>query len=295
MTVLTSLQLNYVCVAEELRPHRKDYAGRLVTEVWNSIGMTENPFVPHSVSWSIYDQLIQNHSAEALTSSGWANLPDIPPATTTLKRRLPQPVFKLPYETINDIRLRLLNGLVYIGPSLYHVDEIRQYNHDGQSDYLLKVTNADGTRYKASYNSHAIDLRSPEPQYYAEQNFPVYLLRPPYRQQHQALQLSNTVVKPVGRHSWQKPRNLASMMRGLTDECLSWAPNYADLMLKAKAFNAIRLSKDVSFFVHRDKLLAEYKGRPLGKVYDNEIHVDENDRSKPWIKHDVETVGCVLK
>lgn len=219
---------------------------------------------------------------------------DVPITEMFPKRRLSQPRFKLTYETPGDLRLRLLNTCLWIGPELYYVRDCLSC----ENEHWLIVEDGTGQRLKVEYYSTpGIDLRTPDPQYIIVNETPVYFTRLPARQQQQGVTYSNCVLKPVGKNRFSHFDGVQQLIVSLKDaDTLPWKVQYQELMCKMKAFRALRLSTDVAFFRDdNEKLTAEYRGRRLGAVEENCILVDQDDFEKPWIRNDLQSVGCELK
>jgi hypothetical protein len=210
------------------------------------------------------------------------------------KRRWMQPKFKMPYETGADIRLRLQGTLIWIGPELYYVRDIRQV----EAEQWLIIEDDQGRSFRVEYfSTPGIDLRTPEPQYVTLDDFPVYFTRKPTRQQQQGVSHSNCAIKRVGEEQYRTFNGNRGLMRAMKkiDAC-PWNIQYADLMTKLRVFRALRLSSDTAVYRDDDDILkVEYRGRFLGTLEGNVVIVDNEDYDKPWIKNDLQIVGCEMK
>jgi hypothetical protein len=208
------------------------------------------------------------------------------------KRRVDQPRFKIEYDNLNDIRMRLINSIVYVGGGAYYVTDVTTY----KKEYWLILRDDKGKRWSVPYGATAeINLRTPEPRYLQVKTTPMFFIRTPAREQSQGLSGRNVMVKPVGTaKDYQRWHELTDILTGLSScDPDPWSELYADLMVKKRLFPSIRLSNHVAFYLdHQDKLLAEYKGRYLGEVQDDTIHVDARDYARPWIARDVSEIGC---
>jgi hypothetical protein len=122
------------------------------------------------------------------------------------------------------------------------------------------------------------------------------LYRTSARQQKQGMENHNTFIRPVGNDGGSRRiSSYSETCRGLRDQhTLQWTTQYADLMTKARAFRSLRLSKDLAFYAS-DEVLAEYRGRFLGKVHDNVVVVSDTLDHRPWIRNAVAQIGCELK
>jgi hypothetical protein len=280
-----------------LTPHFVDYfgAGAVITPdmAWAQWSGQRNPYIPGSPQ---YDAFVAYHAEKMeREKKKYMKYPEVPLELKPSKRRLSQPRLKMDFETLHDIRLRLCNSLIFIGSKLWYVREIIALD----DDFMLLVEDEEAKLFRTMYKQEVnIDLRSPEPQYFVYENAPAYLVRYPGRQQRQGVNSDTVYGRYVGmgeqvfrlhQYKW--------LMRSLDTEMISWDAKLADLMIKAQAFRALRMSKDIAFFHDRTKngVYAEYRGRLLGRIKENTILVDDTDAKKPWINRDVNKIGCSLK
>jgi hypothetical protein len=208
------------------------------------------------------------------------------------KRRISQPAFRLDFETLHDIRLRLQSGAIFIGAEMYFVSDIYAI----EDDFLLLVKDKDGKTFKCWYKkTPEIDLRSPEPQYFTEESRPSYFMRSPRRQNRQAVCYDNCYAKPVNNREFHTidPR---LFMSGMSRDVLQWDSALSRFMAHNKIIASVRMSRDLAFYRADSKTIkAEYRGRELGTVEDDYIIMDELDAKKPWIRRDVNLIGCRVR
>lgn len=250
----------------------------------------ENPFLEGTEQFIQYNALTRDRR-EAVERQ-FLKYPDVPIIQLPSKRRLSQPTLKMPFESLHDIRMRLTHGYVFVGATLFYVNDVREI----EGDFLLILQDTNDQKFKCWYNkTNCIDLRTPEPQYITEDNLPGFFFRPPYKQQRQAINHDNTYVKTVGKTNPHHCHPKA-LVKGLSRECLVWKPVIYDLMTKARAVQSLRLSKDIAVYRNeQDQLMAEYRGRPLGEVKDDTIFCHPLDAKKNWINRDAAAVGCTLR
>jgi hypothetical protein len=280
-----------------LTPQYLDYFGfgSVITPdmAWAQWSGQRNPFLPDSPQHAEFVQYAA-HKAEQ-EKRKYMKYPEVPIEIKPSKRRLSQPRLKMDFETLHDIRLRLCNSLIFIGSKLWYVRDIVAL----EDDFMLLVENEDQKLFRVMYKQEQnIDLRSPEPQYFVYENAPAYLVRYPGRQQRQGVNSDTAYGKYVGVGDQTfRLHHYRWLMQSLDTEMISWDAKLYDLMVKAQAFRALRMSKDIAFFHDRTKngVYAEYRGRLLGRIRDDVILVDDTDAKKPWINRDVNKIGCTLK
>lgn len=250
---------------------------------------TENPYIEGTPQFVQYNEL--NRDRARADADRWLRLPEVPVMILPTKRRLGQPTFKLPFENLHDLRMRLAGGYLFVGSKLYYCSDAREL----EGDFLLILRDDQDRNYRCWYNkTQGIDLRTPEPQYVTEENVPGYFFRIPVKQQRQAVNHDNMYIKRVGTERIGHFHPL-SLVKGLTRECVQWRPMLADLF-KGYSLNSLRLSKDIAVYRDGDdKLIAEYRGRNLGEIRDDRILVDELDVSKIWIHRDAGAVGLQVR
>lgn len=267
-----------------------------VQAVYDHIGPHHgnNPFLLGSPECLEFQSLVDAYNLQRLQEH-LGSAKELQVSRRPSKRRMPQPLFKPTYETLHDIRMRLERCLLFIGSELYYVREIMA--DTATKDFVLSLLDKDGKKFFVRYNRCTdIDLRTPEPQYVTVQREPLYFIRPPYRQQRQGLAPENFGCRKVGSGDSQLIRlhELTLLMQGLSTDILPFSTNYNELIDRG-VLPSLRLSKDVALYREKSSTKAEYRGRFLGVVSGNEIHLDSDDFQKPWIRRAVEAVACVPK
>lgn len=243
-----------------------------------------NPFRPTDSEFMEYQRLITEGPIERLLKKH----PEVPILTGASKRRLPQPVLKMDFETLSDIKMRLSGTYVFIGQHLYYIRDIFQH----QGDYLMELQGPGRRVFWTYYNRNtAIDLRGPEPQYITINGRAVFLLRPPLRQQRQGLSFDNLQCKAVGSSRITRFDIPEEFMTVFTGKTMQWIPQY-DELLKHRVVAALRLSKRVAVYSQKQQTKMEFQGRFLGNMKDNTVELDRLDISRPWVVDAVREVGC---
>lgn len=256
---------------------------------WDHFHGTRNPFLPDSAEYAEYVQLCATITEKERVK--WLKLPEYPAIIRPSKRRLSMPRFKMQFDTEHDARLRLCSSFIFIGKDLCFCRDVRKLDND----YLLIVEVAEGGKtYRVWYSHDAVDLRSPEPQYIVYQDRPAFFGRQPNKTQRQGINTENAYIRFVGHQEFSRVHDFSWMMKKMDVDNTLWTPTLSDLMVKAEAFSALRLSKNIAFYRDGNSVFSEYRGRRLGEVNDDTIKVDEVDR-KPWIDRDVKQVGCTLR
>lgn len=275
----------------QMRDDNGDPVPLTIEFVWETVRRNfpppyPNPFLRGSEEYGWVENRLATEAQRQ--DRKYAEIPDAPIVPFTVsKRRMEQPVFKFHFDTLHDIQLRLRHTLIFVGARLFYVRDIVMF----EQDFLLLLENETGQLYKLPYKSEFIDLRSPEPQYLQNGPEPVYLLRPPYRQQRQGIMRDNISCRLVGR---QHNINLSTkqLMQGISTDINQWVEGFTELMIRHRALPSLRLSKNVAFFVQENTILAEYRGRLLGEVHENTVTIDEYDMHRPWIVNNIRSIGC---
>lgn len=222
---------------------------------------------------------------------GYKTLPVLDPPDLPRKRRIFTEKFKMEYDTIQDIHLRLLGTVIFIGDQYYYVRDIV---NGGSNGYQLIVQDKAGVQSRIGYNHPSVDCRSPEPQY-IQMDRVGFLMRYPARQQHQGLHRNNVRIKYVGENATTSIHDPSILLPSFRDEVLPWDMSLHRLMESYKAVPWFRLSSRVAVWNENDKLKVEYRGRYLGELKENSVLVDEDDYSQQWIRHDLQKVGLSVK
>jgi hypothetical protein len=131
-----------------------------------------------------------------------------------------------------------------------------------------------------------------EPQY-VTLNGPQFVFRPPARSQKQGMSHENLRMKAPGQTHYNQP-DVSRLIKFFNSPSIRWTPDYSRLMSVEGALPSLRLSKDIAFY-HDRGVKAEYKGRFLGFVHDDNIYIDCNDAKRPWIVEAVQNIGCSAK
>lgn len=249
----------------------------------------ENPFLPGSQNY--YEAMLFQKNMQKRYAERFLKYDDPPIKRLPSKRRIMQPTLKLQFDSLHDARMRLANGCIFIGAELYYVRDV----HELEGKYLLLLKGPDGKEYKIWYDSPDIDLRSPEPQYITYEDYPVYIMRSPARQQRQSINYDNLHGKRVGSLQTMNCDPRIFMKEGMSRETILWSPQLLDLMSKIKALRQLRLSRDIAIHRKDEKLMVEYRGRELGVLQEDAITVDEQDYGRPWIRRDTRMIGCNLR
>lgn len=264
---------------------------------------TDNGWSTHAGSEAeaqlLYEQRLVARDAEHRTENARVavrvmKIPEYKPIIAAPRRKLVQPAFKLPIDTLRDMQLRLQGCVIYVGPEPVAVSEVVQIG----KEFWLVFHTAEGEQYRLNYSHAKIDCRSAEPQYIVYSHAPSFLFRFPARHQKQGMDSGNMGLKEVGSTIDRVSRihDYGEVCRALKKQNdLSWSEQYCDLMVKADAFRSLRLSPEISFYKNKKTVMAEYKGRNLGVVFENQIKVDEYDFGRPWIKEAVLKIGCEIR
>jgi hypothetical protein len=218
------------------------------------------------------------------------DVPSIPP-----KRRIPQPRFKIEFENVDSLWARVGNTFIWVGPHVFHVEEVKQH----KGEFWLLLNDGRGGRFRTPYKLNSnIDLRSPEPQYLNLNDYGAcFVTRRPERQFLQGMSRGNMFFKRAGASRMYRMEDMWDLIPGLRDiDNLKWQTSYWELMVKSRALKTLRMSAAIAFYRDKEeKLIAEYRGRPLGYVLDDCVEMDEKDYEKPWIKQDLHEIGCTTR
>jgi hypothetical protein len=222
----------------------------------------------------------------------------LPPVKTSggiYKRRLSQPRFKMDYATNHDIGMRLRGTIIFVDDTPWYVRDSKEVVKDDKVDFLLILEDGQSVAHHIWYSDERIDLRNPEPQYLTYDGRAVWMTRRPWRQQSQGVSYNNTWLRRVGTTQIYRPDQIHALVGSLclSNHVLQWSPHFEELLMRSQALSELRLSPTVAFFRNKEDLLAEYKGRPLGRVQGERILIDSMDYSKKWITRDIEFIGCL--
>lgn len=205
-------------------------------------------------------------------------------------RRITLPPFHLPYETVEEIQMRLMGTIILIKNNPFYVENVIRKNND----YHLVVSNEEEERTIVKYNQGQLDLRSPEPGYINTEGGSYYFVRPPNRQQRQGIIYNQIFLKKIGSEEMFSPHNKNAVMIGLKfRDVQPWTSELCNL-LQRRIISNMRLSNSIAIYIDHRKIKSEYKGRFLGEVHDDTILLDDRDR-RPWILSDLKDVSMRSK
>lgn len=219
--------------------------------------------------------------------SSWVeNVPPLPENEPLLPTRS-FPPFKIDYQTYPEIKLRLLNTVIAINGVPYYVKRIREHNGEF---FLLVLGNTD-KEYSVRYSS-ITDLRSPPPMYLTT-NSTGWFCRYPARVYQQGVTRSNAHIRTIDGKSLLYNLDPLSFIRAIhRRQNKAWHTSYNDLMASGELSSA-RLTDNIAV-VGKNKILC-YRGRPLGKIENTTVHVeDEDDLQQQWIEKEVNSAGLEL-
>lgn len=239
---------------------------KLVDKLWrNEYG---EPW-PGTTSWSYPD--LDLDSLEALSV-----------------RKHPLQPFKLNYETYAEIKLRLYNTVISIKGHPFLVKAV------GGDAPNWKLVVTDGVKTSVVKYSDLTDLRSIPPMY-VTQNMPGWLCRAPGRVYQQGMNRQNTSLRSVDSNTLIAHFNPLEFINGFKNRTnRKWEMPHFSLM-KTGELPSLRLSDDVAVTTRKGKVIACYKGRPLGAIVENTVKLfDEDDVLQEWIERSAKNVGLEL-
>src|ERR1700735_334000 len=218
-------------------------------------------------------------------STKWVEL-----ETTSIPPR-EQPRFWIPYQTGEEICMRLLNSIICVHskPFQVHRVEARANNRD----WLMYLLDGDGGRFTLPYSSPAVDLRSPDPGYGVNREGLVsYLVRRPERVQRQGMCTENTLRKNVGKKAWTGLGSQQEILHYLTGRKTRPVTEAILATMQNGLLNNVLLSPKVALVNKVPGIVAEYKGRILGRVYTHDKHVSlsDEDKNMSHINRDLQAV-----
>lgn len=202
------------------------------------------------------------------------------------------PPFKIDYETIEEVKLRLNNTVILLKDKPFFV--YRASNT--RRGFMLVLEDIHGDRRNFAF-SRLQNARSARPGYISWKGSVCYLLRRPARINQQGMSSDNTMLVPVGQHmgkgmtirtkdllevlGYRKPKKYSQrLVEDLLDHTVP----------------AFRLSNAVAIYRrddekdHHRKIWVEYKGRTLAPVKDSMVLLKDLDKSLPWIIADLAAV-----
>ncbi len=203
-------------------------------------------------------------------------------------RKHPLQPFKLEYETYAEIKLRLYNTVISVKGHPFLVKAV------GGDAPNWKLVVTDGVKTSVVKYSDLTDLRSIPPMY-VTQNMPGWLCRAPGRVYQQGMNRQNTALRSIDASSLIAHFNPLEFINGFKNRTnRKWETSHFSLM-KTGELPALRLSDDVAVTTRKGKVIACYKGRPLGAIVENTVKLfDEDDVLQEWIERSAKNVGLEL-
>lgn len=210
------------------------------------------------------------------------------PLVQVRKRSLPP--FKINYQTLAEIKLRLYGTLISIKGNPFFVKSVKQ--NDGK--FYLKVVDGLDREWVVCYDD-LHDLRSLPPMYLAYKGTG-WLSRHPGRVYQQGINRNNTTMWAVDGSQVLYNIDPARLVKDITKRSdKAWNSTLAELMVDGE-LHTCRLSDDVAV-TRKDEAqtFACYRGRVLGSIEDNTVLLeDEDDLHQEWIDNAVKAVGLNL-
>jgi hypothetical protein len=255
---------------------------------WNLSHYPQEPNWTYAKELSLVDKLHRDWFDEPyMGTTAWSyddlNLDGL--ETVPLRKHDLQP-FKINYDTLQEVKLRLNNTAISIKGHTFVVKAVR--SDHGQ--FFLAVSDLNKT-YKVNYKD-LTDLRSIPAMYVGSG----WLCRIPARVYQQGLNRHNTLLKSVDCSSSisnMNPDQIVSQIRSRVKR--SWDSTLLSLVSNGDLSN-LTLSGDVAVKHEKGKVMACYRGRKLGYVQGNEVTVlDEDDLLQSWIEKPVKNVGLELR
>lgn len=220
------------------------------------------------------------------------NLNSINPEVTIMRADL-LPPFKIDYETIEEVALRLRATVILVKDRPFYVHAAR----NSRTGFILTLEDADGDRKTLPF-SRLQNARSARPGYVTWRGQVCYLTRRPARINQQGMTSDNVWLIPVGKTSnegtaartkdllelltYRKPKRFSARM---VDDLLDRTSQGFRLSNSVAVYR-----KDTEKDAHR-KIWVEYRGRSLAPVKDSIVLLKDTDKSLPWITTDLEDVG----
>jgi hypothetical protein len=208
------------------------------------------------------------------------------------------PPFKLPYDTIEEVRMRLRQTVIFIKnhPFIVHDCQTNRKNPDVDGRFKLVLEDRD-LKQSIIPLDKATDLRGCPPSYVVRDGQVGYLNRIPARVNTQGMTPQNTTIRRVGTYG-----GLQFNLRSLVQFCaprkaVKWSESLSELIVN-DALREVRLDSNVAIFAKpsTEKLYAEYKGRRIGEIKEQTVIPDDpDDLVQPWIVDDLRTVNLELR
>lgn len=210
----------------------------------------------------------------------------LPMDTTGIPER-GTPRFWIPYQSGDEIVMRLQNSIISVKSKPVHVHRVENVGNE----FCLYLLDGEGGRFTLSYNDPAVDLRSPSPGYGVSKDGIVsYLVRRPERVQRQGMCTENTLKKTAGRKAWtvlQSQQEILQHLFGRKSRVVTKA--ILETMEEGLLHNVL-LSPKVALVGKQSGIYAEYKGRTLGRVRGQGVVLSDEDAGMSHIRADLQAV-----
>lgn len=241
---------------------------------------------------NLVNEIHMGHYGEPYVAISWTEPElnvDALPVMPVNRRALP--AFKLPYQKLDEIQLRLNKTMIMVKGNPFYIRSIKQTNNQ----FYLNMVDPEGKAWRSKY-SDIPDLRSPPPMFITDSGKTGWMQRIPERIYQQGLNRSNTMIRGLSSDSAVTTFNPEKMCKTIANRMnRKWDGTLATLM-EETAINAVRLSDSVAAGRHGDKILAFYKGRTLGVIHGDEVKLqDEDDLLQDWIVRDARDAGFRLR
>jgi hypothetical protein len=230
----------------------------------------------------------QNNAVLAEQSSFWKGTEELQLASLEEKlidRPRLQP-FKIKYDTLEEVRMRFNKTVLLIKGHPFSVSDQRSV----KGRLYLLLENPDGEKKYIAVED-VPDFR-PAPSVYVQcQTDAGFLVRSPARVNQQGMTHQSVHIKRVGGRD-RIPVRTEQIRDCLMSygKVLKWDDKYAQL-IDAKIISSMRLSDRVAVYQKGKDVVAEYKGRRLGKMDGHGVRLyDEDDSIQPWLKRDLSKV-----
>lgn len=252
----------------------------------------QEPLWTPEMEMSLVNEIHLVHYGEPYVAISWTE-PELNVDALPVRpvNRRPLPAFKLPYQKLDEIQLRLNKTMITVKGNPFYIRSIKQ----AHGDFYLNMVDCDGKAWRSKYKDIP-DLRSPPPLFITHEGATGWLQRIPERVYQQGLNRSNTIIR--GLHSDGlvanfHPEKMCKTLASRTTR--KWDNSLASLMQET-AVKAVRLSDSVAAGRHGSHLMAYYKGRTLGAIKDDEVLLqDEDDLLQDWIVKDARDAGFRLR
>lgn len=200
-----------------------------------------------------------------------------------------QPRFWIPYQTGEEITMRLQNSIICVHSRAMQVHRVEA--RANERDWLLYLLDGESGRYILPYNDPAVDLRSPEPGYGVNKEGVVsYLVRRPERMQRQGMCTENTLRKNVGKKTWSTLSSQQEILHYLGSRKTRPMTKAIQETMEEGLLHNVLLSPKVALVNKTSGIYVEYKGRNLGRVRDQGVILSDEDKGMSHIRRDLEAV-----